>query len=64
MNNIAELTKHLSKLYEDLRAGKIEVKVASEMNNTAGKLISAQKIQLEYSELRKESPDIDFLNVK
>ena len=64
MKNIAELTKDLTKLYADLRSGKIEVKVASEMNNTAGKLISAQKVQLDYAELRKESPDIDFLNVK
>jgi hypothetical protein len=31
------------------------------MNNTAGKIINVQKIQLEYAALRKEAPVIEFL---
>jgi hypothetical protein len=34
------------------------------MNNTAGKIIHAQRVQLEYADLRKEQPDIDFMKTK
>ena len=43
---------------------KEEVKIATEMNNTAGKIINAQRVQLEYADLRKEQPDIDFMKTK
>jgi hypothetical protein len=42
----------------------MDVKIATEMNNTAGKIIHAQRVQLEYAELRKEQPDIDFMKTK
>ena len=58
MQHISELTKELSELYEGLKSGAIDVKVATEMNNTAGKIINAQRVQLEYAELRKEQPNI------
>lgn len=61
MNNITEMRAHLSTLFEDLKCGAIEVKVASEMNNTAGKIISSLKVQLDYAEQRKEQPSIDYL---
>lgn len=64
MNHISELTKELSELYEGLKNGTIETKVATEMNNTAGKIINAQRVQLEYADLRKEQPDIDFMKTK
>ena len=64
MNHISELTKELSALYEGLKNGTIETKVATEMNNTAGKIINAQRVQLEYADLRKEQPDIDFMKTK
>jgi hypothetical protein len=32
------------------------------MNNTAGKIINVQKVQLEYAELRGVSPSISFLD--
>jgi hypothetical protein len=64
MKNISELTKELSELYEGLKNGTIETKVATEMNNTAGKIINAQRVQLEYADLRKEQPDIDFMKTK
>jgi len=64
MNHISELTTELSALYEGLKNGTIETKVAAEMNNTAGKIIHAQRVQLEYAALRKEQPDIDFMKTK
>lgn len=64
MKHISELTTELSALYEGLKNGTMDVKVATEMNNTAGKIINAQRVQLEYAELRKEQPDIDFMKTK
>jgi hypothetical protein len=61
MNNITELTTHLTTLYQSLKDGTIDVKVAAEMNNTAGKIINVQKVQLEYAALRSEAPEIKFL---
>ena len=64
MKHISELTIQLSDLYEELKNGTIEVKTAAEMNNTAGKIIHAQRVQLEYAALRKEEPDIAFMKTK
>lgn len=61
MKHISELTTELSSLYEGLKNGTVDVKVATEMNNTAGKIINAQRVQLEYAELRKEQPHIEFM---
>lgn len=64
MKNISELTVQLSDLYEGLKSGTIEVKVAAEMNNTAGKIINTQRVQLEYAALRNEEPEIAFMQTK
>lgn len=64
MKHISELTVQLSELYDGLRNGTIEVKTATEMNNTAGKIIHTQRVQLEYAALRKEEPDIAFMKTK
>lgn len=64
MQHISELTTELASLYEGLKTGAVDVKVATEMNNTAGKIINAQRVQLEYAELRKEQPEIDFMKTK
>jgi hypothetical protein len=61
INNIADLSADLCQMYEDLRSGKMEAKEAIEANNTAGKIISAAKVQLAYHALRGESPSIPFL---
>jgi hypothetical protein len=62
MKHISDLTKELSSLYEGLKNGTVDVKIATEMNNTAGKIINAQRVQLEYAELRKEQPNIEFMS--
>lgn len=61
MKNITELNTHLTSLYQALNDGTIDVKTAAEMNNTAGKIINVQKVQLEYAALRNEAPTIPFL---
>jgi hypothetical protein len=61
MKNITELNTHLTALYQALKDGTVDVKTAAEMNNTAGKIINVQKVQLEYAALRNEAPNIEFL---
>jgi len=61
MKNITELNNQLTTLYAALRDGTIDVKTAAEMNNTAGKIINVQRVQLEYASLRNEAPNIKFL---
>lgn len=43
MKTIEELRNELLKLFADIKAGETEVKVAGEMNNTAGKIINSVK---------------------
>lgn len=62
MKNITEMRNNLAALYSDLKSGSIEPKMASEMNNTAGKIINTLKVELVYAELRKEKPVIAFLD--
>ena len=61
MKNINDLTTELAQVFQDLKDEKLTPKIASEMNNAAGKLINSIKIQLEYSHLRQEKPDITFM---
>jgi hypothetical protein len=61
MKNITELRNDLLDVYEKLRAGSMEIKEAKEINNTAGKIISSAKVQIEYATVRGEKPDIDFM---
>lgn len=62
MKNIEQLRDSLTALFDDLKNGTADVKVAAEMNNTAGKIINTLKVQLEYSEQRKQVPNISFLD--
>jgi len=64
MNHISELTTELSMLYTGLKNGTVDVKIATEMNNTAGKIINTQRVQLEYAELCKQQPNIAFMKPK
>ena len=64
MKNISELTMELTELYEALKNGTSEVKTATEKNNTAGKIINSQRVQIEYASLRNEAPNIAFMGGK
>jgi len=61
MKNISDLRNELATVFDDLRKGHVDVKAAGEMNNAAGKMINTLKVQLEYSHLRKEKPNIKWL---
>jgi len=56
-----ELREHLCETFNELQTGIINVKVACEMSNMAGKITTTIKMQLEYAKLRKEKPEIPFL---
>jgi hypothetical protein len=61
MKNMQELTKVASQLAEDLLNGGIDVKTASEVNNTFGKIINAQKAILAYNVLKAQNLDMDTM---
>lgn len=62
MKNIVVLRNELCELFENLKLGDIEPHIASEMNNSAGKIIHTLKVQLEYAALKNEKPEIEYLN--
>jgi ribosomal protein L5 len=62
MKNAKELRVELAAVFESLRNGDIETKTAAELANLAGKMISSAKTQVEYYALRREQPNIQFLN--
>lgn len=62
MSNITTLRNELYSAFRGLRSGEVDVKVAAEMNNTAGKIINTLRTELQYAELRGEAPNISFLN--
>jgi hypothetical protein len=39
----------------------VDTATASEVNNSAGKIVQTAKLEMEYSRLRKESPSISFM---
>lgn len=61
MKNMTELRTELAQVFDELRSGAIKPKEAAEMNNTAGKIINSVKVELEYYSLRKEKPEIPFI---
>lgn len=61
MTHIEEITSGLMDVFRKLRSGEMNPKDAVEINNTAGKVISAYKTRIAYSALRKEEPRIPGL---
>lgn len=62
MKNITELRDALALQYQKVLNGEIDVKVAAELNNTAGKIINSAKVQLEYNVQTKNTKTIKFLD--
>lgn len=62
MKNANDLIKKSSSIIEDIENGKLNHKSAREMNSAILNIIKIAKVQLEYSALRKEKPEIEFLN--
>lgn len=61
IDTISALGERLLRLYNDIETGAVELKTAVELNNTAGKIVSAYKTQLAYHALRGEAPVMPFL---
>lgn len=62
MKNIEELRNELSEVFDGLKKGDLNPKVASEMSTAANRIIQALKVQLEYATLNKVKPSIKFLD--
>ena len=62
MRNITELRDELAAVFAGLKNGTLEHAQAAEMNNAAGKIINTVKVQLEYADMRGETPNIPFMN--
>lgn len=60
-SNITQLRDELTKVFDNLLAKKISPVTAKEINNTAGKIIGACKVELEYKTLTKSEKKILFL---
>ena len=61
MKTATQLRNDLAQVFDELRAGSIEIKHASELANIAGKMISSAKAQIDYYELTGDKPVIPFL---
>jgi hypothetical protein len=62
MRNVSELRTELSSVFQSLKNGDMEHKVASQLANVAGKMISSAKAQLDYCNAQKKKPNIPFLD--
>lgn len=60
MNTANLLADELADVFAKLKAGEIKPKEAAELANLAGKTIALRKLQLEYSAMRKEVPEMAF----
>ena len=62
MKNVSELRIELSTVFQSLKSGEMEHKVAAQLANVAGKMISSAKAQLDYCNAQKKKPSIPFLD--
>ncbi len=61
---VKELRDDLLECYQMLKQDPKRVVQVGELANTAGKIINTVKLELEYAALRKEKPQIAFLDYK
>jgi hypothetical protein len=61
-SNITELRDDLLATYAEIGNGEITLPMAAEKANAAGKIIKTVALELAYSEMRKEKPEIPFLS--
>jgi predicted ABC-class ATPase len=63
MKNVSELRAELSAVYAELRSGTVDAKVAKELANLAGKMITSAKIQIDYHTMRGDkTAKINFVH--
>ena len=61
ITNVVEMRSELLDVFVELREGTIELPIAQELNNTAGKVLNTIKVELAKSALCGEKPQIKFL---
>ena len=61
MQNITDLRASLADNYEQMKADQMELKLGKELANTAGKIISSLKVELEYNSMMGIRNTIPFL---
>jgi hypothetical protein len=61
MQNIKDLRESLVDNYEKLKNNEMELKMAKELANTAGKVLNSLKVELEYQALTGNKKIIKFL---
>lgn len=61
MRNIRELRDSLIANYEGIQDKTLDLKTASELNNTAGKIIATVTTELKYQNQHGTKKSIDFL---
>lgn len=62
MKNVNDLRKSLIGVFEDVKAGKMEIQQAKTLNGTAAQIISTAKTELQYRKLRGSTAKIAFLD--
>jgi hypothetical protein len=61
MQNIKDLRESLVDNYEKLKNNEMDLKMAKELANTAGKVLNSLKVELEYQTLTGNKNRIEFL---
>ena len=64
MKTIRELTAKLAQGVDDLLTGDLTTEKGNTLASMAGKLLIAQRTEIEYAKSRGETPDIPFMNAK
>lgn len=59
--SMTELRNELLVLFRDIGTDGVDLRVAKEKSNAAGKIIKSAAVQLEYAVAREEKPSIPFL---
>jgi len=62
MKNITDLRTQLAEVFQSVKTGKLEPKIAKELNSAACKIINSCKVQLEYQTFKNTAPKIKFLD--
>lgn len=55
MKNVVDLRNDLLDVYEKTKKGTMDVKVAAELANNAGKIIKTAALELSYNQFTKQS---------
>jgi hypothetical protein len=61
IENVVQLRNDLIQVYEGVKTKKIGLKEAKELTNTAGKILSSAKLELEYKSFTGQKEKIGFL---